>query len=127
MPRVRVRLPDELLQQAATTAQGLGKNIDQLYAEAIDRYVELNKGVSAGALRSRSVMPRSAPQLNIEIPEELFQRGERVAKRLGKRRDVMYAEALAKHVKYDPGAGGDSALDQGHDLPDGAWRAKGSA
>ena len=43
-------------------------------------------------------MPRAAPQLIIEISEELFQRAEKLAKRLGKRRDVMYAEALAKHV-----------------------------
>ena len=95
-----------------------------MYAEAIDRYVEVNQNASAGALRSRSGMPRAAPQLTIEIPEELLQRGDKLAKRLGKRRDVMYAEALAKHVQHAPAA--DSALNQGHDLPSGAWRAKGS-
>ena len=124
MPRVRVKIPDELLQRAATRAQELGKHIDELYAEAIDRYVEVNQNASAGALRSRSGMPRAAPQLTIEIPEELLQRGDKLAKRLGKRRDVMYAEALAKHVQHAPAA--DSALNQGHDLPSGAWRAKGS-
>lgn len=122
MPRVRVKLPDELLQQAATSAQQLGKRIDDLYVEAIERYLEVNAGASAGALRSRSGMPSAAPQLTIEIPEELFGRADRLAKRLGKRRDVMYAEALAKHVSFV--AGGDSALDQGHDLPSGAWRPK---
>jgi predicted transcriptional regulator len=96
---------------------------DPLYAEAIDRYVEVNKRASAGSLRSRSGMPRPSPQLNIEIPEELFQRAERLAKRLGKRRDVMYAEALAKHVQYAPVA--DSALNQGHDLPSAARRPTG--
>jgi len=124
VPRVRVKIPDELLQRAATRAQELGKHIDELYAEAIDRYVEVNKDASAGSLRSRSGMPRAAPELIIEIPEELLQRADKLAKRLGKRRDVMYAEALATHVKHAPAA--DSALNQGHDLPSGAWRAKGS-
>ena len=123
MPRVRVNLPDDLLQRVATRAQELGKQIDELYAEAIDRYVEVNKNASPGSLRSRSGMPRAAPQLTIEIPEELFQRAEKLAKRLGKRRDVMYAEALARHVEHAPIA--DSALNQGHDLPSGAWRPKG--
>lgn len=122
MPNVRVRLPDELLQRAATRAHELGSHINELYAEAIDRYVELNKNASAGSLRSRGGMPRAAPQLIIEIPEELFQRAEKLAKRLGKRRDLMYAEALARHLTYAPV--GDSALDQGHDLPSGAWRPK---
>lgn len=125
MPRVRVKLPDELLQRAATRAQELGKPIDELYAEAIDRYVEVNKDASAGSLRSRSGISRSSPQLMIEIPEELFQRAEKLAKRLGKQRDVMYAEALAKHATS--AAAAHSALNQGHDLPSGAWRQKGSA
>jgi predicted DNA-binding protein len=122
VPRVRVSLPDELLQRVATRAQELGKHIDELYVEAIDRYVEVNKSASAGSLRSRSGMPRASPQLNVEIPEELFQRAEKLAKRLGKRRDSLYAEALDKHVKYAPAA--DSAVNQGHDLPSGAWRPK---
>ncbi len=120
MPRIRVTLPDELLQRAATRAQELDKKIDDLYAEAIDRYIEVNKSASAGSLRSRSVMPRSAPQFTIEIPEDLFQRAEKLAKRLGKKREVMYAEALARQIAYAPDA--DSAFDQGHDLPSGAWR-----
>ena len=125
MPRIRVNVPDELLQQAATQAQQQGKHIDELYGEAIDRYVEVNKTASAGSLRSRSGIPRASPQLIIEISEDLFQRADKLAKRLGKRRDVMYAEALAKYVMYAPGA--DSALNQGHDLPSGAWRQKGPA
>jgi len=125
VPRVRVNLPDELLQRAATRAQELGKHIDELYAEAIDRYVEVNKAASAGSLRSRSGISRGAPQLIIEIPEELFQRAEKLAKRLGKRRDVMYAEALATHVKAATAS--QSALNQGHDLPSGAWRPTGPA
>jgi hypothetical protein len=44
---------------------------------------------------------------------------------LGKRRDVMYAEALATHLAY--AATGDSALNQGHDLPSAAWRKQGPA
>ncbi|HTN24016.1 MAG TPA: hypothetical protein VL120_08525 [Solirubrobacteraceae bacterium] len=120
MPRIRVSLPDELLQRAASRADELGKKIDDLYAEAIERYVEVNKRASAGSLRSRSVMPSTAPKFTIEIPEELFERGEKLAKRLGKKREVMYAEALARHIAYAPAA--ESAFDQGHDLPSGAWR-----
>ena len=125
MPRVRVNVPDELLQRAATRAQELDKHIDELFAEAINRYVEVNKNASAGSLRSRSGISRTSPQLNIEIPEGLFQRAEKLAKRLGKRREVMYAEALAKHVTYAPA--GDSALNQGHDLPSKARRPTGPA
>jgi hypothetical protein len=81
VPRVRVTLPDELRQRAATRAEALGKEIDDLYADAIDRYVEVNKNASAGSLRSRSGIPRASPQLNIEVPEQLFQRAEKLAKR----------------------------------------------
>jgi hypothetical protein len=35
----------------------------------------------------------------------------------------MYADALAYHLAA-AGPPADSALDQGHDLPSGAWRAK---
>ena len=122
MPRVRVSLPDELLQRAATRAAEVGKPIDELYADAIARYVEVNKDASAGSLRSRAGVPRASQQLAVEIPEELFQRAEKLAKRLGKRREVMYAEALVRHMAYAPAA--DSALDQGHDLPSGAWHAR---
>jgi len=124
VPRIRIKQPDELLQSAGKRANELGKHIDELYAEAIDRYVEETKNASVGSLRSRSGISRAAPQIIIEIPEDLFQRAEKVAKRLGKRRDVMYAEALAMHVTHAPIA--DSALNQGHDLPSGAWRPKGS-
>ena len=65
-------------------------------------------------------MPASSPKLTIEIPEELFEQAEKLAKRLGKRRDVIYALALEKHVAF--AANAPSALDQGHDLPQGAWR-----
>lgn len=123
MPRVRVKIPDELLQKAATRAQQLGVKIDDLYAAAIERYVEVNKNVSAGSLRSRSGIPSASPMLTIEIDEALFQRADVLAKRLGKRRDVLYAEALARHVAHAPAA--HSALDQGHDLPSGAWRPTG--
>ena len=120
MPRVRIKIPDELLQKSATHAQQLGVSIDDLYAAAIERYLEVNTNVSAGALRSRSGIPSASPTLTIEIDEALFQRAEVLAKRLGKRRDVLYAEALARHVAHAPA--GDSALNQGHDLPSGAWR-----
>lgn len=123
VPRVKIKQPDELLQSAGRRANELGKRIDELYTEAIDRYIETTKRASAGSLRSRSGIPIASPQLIIEIPEELFQRAETLAKRLGKRRDVMYAEALARHVAHAPIA--DSALNQGHDLPSGAWRSKG--
>lgn len=123
MPRIKVTLPDELLQRAASRAQELDKKIDDLYGEAIERYLEVNKDRSAGSLRSRSVMPRDAPKFTIEIPEDLFQRAEKLAKRLGKKREVMYAEALARQIAYAPA--GDSAFDQGHDLPSGAWRPMG--
>lgn len=121
MPRIRVSVPEELLRRATARGEQQGKDVGELYGEAIGRYVEVNKNATAGSLRSRTTMPRTSPQLTIEISEELFQRGEKLAKRLGKRREVMYAEALAKHLTYAPVA--DSAFDQGHDLPSGAWRA----
>lgn len=125
MPRVRVSLPDELLQRAAARAHELGVRVDDLFAEAIERYVRVNQSASAGSLRSRTGVSRASPQLDVEIPEELFGRAERLAKRLRKRRELMYSEALARHLGHAPAAG--SALDQGHDLPSGAWRPKGPA
>jgi hypothetical protein len=123
MPRVRVAVPDQLLQVAAARGEQVGKNIDELYVEAIERYIEATKNSSPGSLRSRHMIPRSSPEIVIEIPEDLFQRAQKVAKRLGKPRHVMYAEALATLV--GPAAPVDSALDRGHDLPSGAWRPTG--
>ena len=123
MPRVRFSVPDELLKVAAERGEQLGKDIDELYVEAIERYVEATKDSSAGAVRSRIVIPRSAPEIAIEIPEELFKRADKAAKLQGKRRNVMYADALAYHLAA-AGPPAESALDRGHDLPSGAWRAK---
>lgn len=125
MPTVTVQLTEQLLELAGARAEQLGMSIDELYAEAIDRYIEVTKHASAGSLRSRHTMPRSSPHVTIEMPEELFQRAEEHARRLEKRRDVMYAEALAKHVSRAVPASG--TLLEGHDLPSGAWRPKGSA
>ena len=124
MPRVRVTAPDQLLQVAAATAEQLGKNINELYAEAIERYVDATKNASAGSVRSRIMIPRSSPQIAIELPEELFARAEKAAKRQGKARHVIYADALAYHLAA-AGAPAESALDHGHDLPSGAWRPTG--
>lgn len=124
MPRIRISVPEQLLDVATTKAAQLGKNIDELYAEAIQRYINVTQNASAGSLRSRHVIPRSSPEIVIEIPEELFQQAQKVAKRLGKPRHVMYAEALATHLGPGALAQADSALDQGHDLPSEAWRAK---
>jgi metal-responsive CopG/Arc/MetJ family transcriptional regulator len=121
MPRIRIGVPDELLKVAAARAEQLGKDLDELYAEAIERYIDANKNASGGSSRSRFSISRSSPQIIIEIPEALFQRADRVAKRLGKQRHIMYADALAKHLAA-AGAPAESALDQGHDLPSGAWR-----
>ncbi len=125
MPRVKVSIPDPLLQVAADAAHAAGKKIDDLYEAAIIEFIEANEHTRPGALRNRGGMPVSSPKLTIEIPEELFQEAEKIAKRLGKRRDALYAIALEAHVKYNANA--PSALDQGHDLPEGAWRANRSA
>lgn len=125
MPRVRVSLPDELLQRAATLAEADGKTIHDLYTEAVTRYVETNQNARPGSMRSRSGIPRGSPTFTVELPEDLFQQAEKLAKRHAKRRDVLYAEAVARHIMHTPG--GDSAFDQGHDLPSGAWRPKGAA
>jgi predicted transcriptional regulator len=122
VPTVTVQLPEQLLELATARAEQLGKSIDVLYAEAIDRYIEVTKHASAGALRSRHGTPPSSPYVTIELPEELFQRAEEHAERLEKRRDIMYAEALAKNVATSLPA--NSAFSQGHDLPSGAQRPK---
>lgn len=115
MPRVKVTVPDELLQRVAGTAEQDGRSIDELFVEAITHYVKVTKDASAGSLRSRGGMPLNSPKLSVEVPEELFQSAERLAKRLGKKREVLYSEALSRHLMQGPA--GDSALDQGHDLP----------
>jgi hypothetical protein len=125
MPRVKVSIPDPLLQVAADAAHAAGKKIDDLYEAAIVEFIEANKNTRPGALRNRGGMPPSAPKLTIELSEQVFEDAEKLAKRLGKRRDVIYAIALAGHVEFE--ANTPSAFDQGHDLPEGAWRPKGSA
>jgi hypothetical protein len=124
MPRIRVTAPDQLLQVAAERAEQLGTNIDELYAEAIERYITATKNASAGSVRSRMVFPRASPKIAVELPEELFKRADLAAKLQGKRREVLYADALAYHLAA-AGPPADSALDQGHDLPSGAWRPTG--
>jgi predicted transcriptional regulator len=122
--RVDVKQPEELLALAARHSEQLRKPIDLLYAEAIERYIVVTKHATAGSLRSRAIMPRTSPYVTIELPEELFERADALAERLEKKRDVLYAEALAKALaKLETRApSADSALDQGHDLPRGAWR-----
>jgi predicted transcriptional regulator len=122
---VRVSLPDELLQHAATLAEQREKPIGELYVEAIEGYVATHATTSAGALRSRAaIIPRGSPQLSIELPEDLLKRSSALAKRLNKRRDAMYAEALAGLVLREAPSTAASAFDRGHDLPSGAWRSK---
>jgi metal-responsive CopG/Arc/MetJ family transcriptional regulator len=124
MPRIKVAVPEELLKVATESAEQLGKNLDELYVEAIARYVEATKNASAGSVRSRFIIPRSAPQIVVEIPEELYERADKAAKRQGKKRQIIYADALHKHLTA-AGAHAESAFDRGHDLPDGAWRPTG--
>lgn len=128
MPRVKVSLPDPVLQVAADQAHAAGQKIDDLYEAAISAFVERHKAGEEGKPRSAGGMPRSAVKLTIEISEELFQEAEKVAKRLGMKRDVLYAVALAKHVSYDANAGADDNHGTGdaRGLPSGRWQARGS-
>jgi len=114
-------VPEELLNVATERAEQVGKSIDELFAEAIERYVNATSNSSAGSVRSRFVIPTSAPQIAVDIPEELYRRADKAAKRQGKRRQVMYADALYNHLAGTVASAG-SALDQGHDLPSAAWR-----
>lgn len=106
MPRVKVSIPDPLLQVAADAAHAAGKRIDDLYEAAIAEYVE-RESDARGSLKSRGAMPRSAVKLTIEISEELFQQADKLAKRQGLRRDVLYAVALAQYVSFDANANTD--------------------
>lgn len=124
MPRIKVSVPEELLKVSIDRAEQLGKSLDELYADAIDRYVDSTKNSSPGAVRSRIGIPRSSPQIAVEISEELYKRADEAAKHQGKRRHVMYADALANYLAAG-GAPAESALDRGHDLPSGAWRPTG--
>ena len=126
MPRVRFAVPEELLKVATESAEQLGKGLDELYVEAIERYVEATKNASAGSVRSRFIIPRSSPQIVIEISEELLQRADQAAKRQRKQRQIIYADALYKYLTAT-GAHAESAFDRGHDLPDGAWRPTGQS
>lgn len=122
MPRVRVTVPEQLLQIAGDRAQELDKSLSELFAEAIARYIEVTRNSSPGSLRSRHAIPRSSPVIAVEIPEALYQHANQVAKRLGKRREVLYCEALAAHVPQSTDA--PSAFDRGHDLPTSTRRTK---
>jgi hypothetical protein len=52
MPRVKVSIPDPLVQVAAGAAQAAGKKIDDLYAAAITEYVTRH-AEAPGSLKSR--------------------------------------------------------------------------
>jgi hypothetical protein len=127
VPPVKVRQPEELVRLAGAAAEQLGKSLDAFYAEAIDRYIEVTKHATAGAARSRLVIPRASPRVTIEVPDELLERAEAAADRLEKKPEVLYADALARALSKlgsarPPAAEG--ALNQGHDLPSGAWRKR---
>ena len=124
MPRIRLTAPAGLLEVANTRAELAGQSLDEVYSEAIERYIESTKNASAGAVRSRLMIPRSSPEVLVEVPEELFERAEAAAQRQEKRRPVFYADALAYHLARS-GAPAENALTQGHDLPSGAWRPAG--
>lgn len=124
VPRIRVTVPVGLLEVAHARAEQLGQSLDELYAHAVERYIESTKNASAGAVRSRFMIPRSSPEVVVEVPEELFQRAEAAGQRQDKRRPVFYADALAYHLARS-GAPTENALTQGHDLPSGAWRPAG--
>jgi metal-responsive CopG/Arc/MetJ family transcriptional regulator len=121
MPRVKVRMPAELLTAADGRADALGCNLSDVFTEALEGYVHVTKNLSAGAVRTRAIIPPSSPEVVVEIPEALFQRSEKVAKQQRKQRHVMYTDALARHLKT-AGTPDRSALDAGHDLPGGANR-----
>ncbi|MDX6676456.1 MAG: hypothetical protein QOE31_508, partial [Solirubrobacteraceae bacterium] len=57
----------------------LGKNLDERYGEAIERYLDATKNATAGSVRSRIVLSRSSPKIAVEIPEDLFQRADKAA------------------------------------------------
>lgn len=120
MPRVRVSVPDELLQAVATVAEKRGLSVDELYVEAVAYYVKTRGDVSPGAVRSRFGIPHGSPTITVDLPEDLYQSSKLLAKRLGKRREILYSEAVALAVAHAPET--NSAIDQGHDLPLGAWR-----
>ncbi len=124
MPRVRVSISDALLQVAASAAEERGKAIDELFADAIARYVATTAGASAGSLRSSYGVPRNSPTIAIELDEELYQGANQVARRIGKRREVLYGDALIAYLSLSSKG---NALDRGHDLPEGAWRPKTSS
>ena len=127
MPRIKVSLPDPLLQVAAAQAPAAGTKIDALYETAISAFVDRYNAGEEGKPRTAGGMPRSAVKLTIEISEELFQEAEKVAKRFGMRRDVFYAVALAKHVSFDANAGADDNHGAGdaRGLPSGRWQPGG--
>ncbi len=126
MPRVRISVSDALLQVAAAEAEERGKPLDELFEEAIERYVKTTAGASAGSLRTSYGVPRNSPTVAIELAEQTYQSANVVAKRLGKRRELLYGDALIKYLALTSSSA-DSAFDRGHDLPEGAWRSKTSS
>jgi metal-responsive CopG/Arc/MetJ family transcriptional regulator len=94
MPRVRVSLPDELLERAKERGRELGKRVDELYAEALARYLGVNRAGRPGLSRGKTVIPRSSPQISVDLPDDLFRRAERLSKRLG--------QVARPHVRRGP-------------------------
>jgi hypothetical protein len=114
-----------LLQVALTEADKRGTPVDELFSDAITRYVASTTGASPGSLRSSYGVPRNSPTIAVELPEKLYQGANQVARRLGKRREVLYGDALIAYLRLSSDTG--NAFDRGHDLPEGAWRPKTSS
>jgi metal-responsive CopG/Arc/MetJ family transcriptional regulator len=116
-----VTIPDDLLQTLGDKTQELDKSVSDLFTEAIARHVEVGK-TAPDSLRSSSRRLQKSSQLVVEIPDALFRDADKLAKRLDKSRDALYSEALARYLSHTPAAL--SMINDGHDLPPGAWRPK---
>lgn len=123
MAQITFDVPEQMLELATTKAQELGKSLDELCIEAIDRYIRVTKHASPGSVRSRYLIPPSSPEITIEVSEDLLEQANEAAERQEKRPPMFFMDALAYQLTKLVGPG-TSAIDWGHTLPANAMQTR---
>jgi hypothetical protein len=115
MPRVGLRVPAQILSQVRARAEE-PHDRDALWAQAISAYLERKGSPSPtkfpsyhDRMRREAFESARMPRTAVEVPDALFARADRLAKRLHKSRELLYSEAMAEFLRGgappDPGSG----------------------
>jgi hypothetical protein len=105
MPRVGVRIPAHVLTSLEQRAEQQDAR-DQLWDEALKLYAKRNASSETtklpsyeDRLRREAFEAKRMPQTLVQVSEPLFNRTAKLAKKLHKSRDLLYADAMAEFLE----------------------------